>query len=335
MEITHVHSYLVHPAKSLEEQPEISGAKLGDEGALFEMLKGVFNSSGDECKVEISFNHNAEGEQQNDILDLVLEYVDGPTVARGRKLAKKLQLATTGKSGLGLLFLIVGQNDSTSKFVLSRFPADKGVLAEEDDDTLNVEFLEKVFMKNAKAYKAAVYSGDSDDDFWKGHAVDKQINNKAVALSEYWIKGFLDSDLRTTGASGTRRLAHALKQASQKSQTASVKEAIVAACKLAPGLSGKTVSISSFCRRMNFDDAATNAVKDATKNERLFTQQFRFTSTEFAKHIKVKSVELSNGGIMMANADNFEDVFERELVDQTSQTFRYTTEGQIKDQRLK
>ena len=53
-------------------------------------------------------------------------------------------------------------------------------------------------MKSATAYKAAVYTEKSlDSDFWKGRAVDKQINSSETSISNYWIREFLESDFLT------------------------------------------------------------------------------------------------------------------------------------------
>ena len=334
--VTHIHSFLVHPAKKAEDPPKIGGTRIR-EGDLYDMLVEIYEDSQSECNVEIAFEQNTDGQQQNDMRDLILDYVGNPTVPKGRKIANKLQAVTTKVSGLGLLFLIRGELDDgdTNSVVLSRFPADKGVLAEQTDEDLNVEFIEKVFMKSSKSYKAALYEGAGDPDFWTGHAVDKQINNNVVSLSEYWIRDFLMSDLRSTARGGTRRLAIALKAACNSSESLAVKEEITAASKLSGGLVGRSVSMKSFCQRMALSEDAKGAVKEAAGHERLFTQQFRFNRDEFDKHLKIKSVELDNGAMMMAQADSFEEVFERVEIDQTSQTYRYSTEGQIKNQRLK
>ena len=80
------------------------------------------------------------------------------------------------RSGLGLLFLIKGEMNGEQRLVISRFPADQGVIAEEQQEQLSVEFVERVFMKSAKAYKSAIYSSDAPErGFWDGRAVDLQI----------------------------------------------------------------------------------------------------------------------------------------------------------------
>ena len=194
IQLTTIHSFLVHPDK--HNQPsQIRGAPVPNSGKLFELLRDVFDHSDRECSHDIAFDPSSDGTQQNECRDLVVGYLKQPTIDSGRTIAHRLQKVTTGKSGLGLLFLLSGQANSESKIVLSRFPADSAILAEETENSLSVEFLEKVFMRSATSYKAALYRGTSlDGDFWDGKAVDKQINSGILTISNYWIKEFLSSD---------------------------------------------------------------------------------------------------------------------------------------------
>jgi|SRR5581483_420070 len=166
MELKTIHCFLVHPAKHEESQPAIGGTAVPKRGQLFTMLNGIFEKAESDCRTDISFNHAADGKQQNGCRDLFLAYIKSHSIKDGRKIALRLQAVTTQKSGLGLLFLMLGHDDKRAKIVLSRFPADQGILAEERKDSLTVEFLEKVFMKSATAYKAACYIGKlTDADF--------------------------------------------------------------------------------------------------------------------------------------------------------------------------
>jgi hypothetical protein len=147
------------------------------------------------------------GAQQNSCRDAILTYLSGPTLIRGRHIAERLRAVTTHRSSMSLLFLIAGSEEQDHKMIVSRFPADSGVLAEENQQTLNIAFLERVFMKSAKSYKAVLYRDSSlRAGFWSGRAVDKQLNSPETQLSNYWIAEFLDSDFLTTSAAGTRRL---------------------------------------------------------------------------------------------------------------------------------
>ena len=204
----------------------IGGTTVPLVGRLFNLLNDIYARSDNECDTDIAFNHDAQGRQNNPCRTLITAYLARPTIVNGRAIATRLESVTTNRSGLGLLFLISGTEGLDEKIVISRFPADSAILAEENRRTLTVEFLERVFMKSATAYKAAAYQHASlQHGFWSGRAVDKQINSDVTQLSNYWIFEFLDSDFRTTAAAGTKRLAVALRDAARKSDLIAVKRA--------------------------------------------------------------------------------------------------------------
>lgn len=253
----------------------------------------------------------------------------------GRAIATRLQSVTTNKSGLGLLFLMVGdESKNEAKLVVSRFPADSAILAEQREGELTVQFLERVFMKSATAYKAVVYRGVmTSTAFWTGKAVDKQINLGVAAISNYWIRDFLASDFRTTSAAGTRRLAEALRTATSTATDVTVRSEIVAAVRLARGMDGQTLSITSLLARLGLSDAAKGAAC-AHIPEHLLTEQFRLDADEFERHLPIRSVELDNGGLMMAPTPSFDEVFKREQV-AGGERVRFVAEGVVIDDKLR
>lgn len=331
-----IHSYLVHAGKHEATQPAIKGTDVPLAGKLFEMLKRVFDAADRECTHDITFDPADDGEQINPCRDLVVGYLKKPKLGSGQQIAERLQQVTTGKSGLGLLFLLSGKLGKERKIVLSRFPADSAILAEEAADGLTVEFLEKVFMKSATAYKAAVYRGSSTSgDFWDGRAIDKQINHELLAISNYWIKDFLASDFRATSAQGTKRLATVIIAATRKADDVRVKQELVAAAQLARGLKGKTTSINDFCKKFALSAAATKLVSDQCSNDAVRSERFRFSDTEFDKHIAIRAVELNTGAILMAPADDFDKVFTHDTVNKSTGEQRFSTQGKVVDERLK
>jgi hypothetical protein len=121
------------------------------------MLAELFERAPVECDIDIVFRPDEQGRQRNGSRNLLEAYLRSPSVPAGRSVAEALQRVTTHRSGLGLLFLLAGTDDRRRHvLVISRFPADEGVVAQEDAARLDVEFVERVFMKNAKAYKSAV-----------------------------------------------------------------------------------------------------------------------------------------------------------------------------------
>ena len=335
MALSSFSSYLVFPGKHLEEPQDTQGAMLPLSGNLFNMLLEVFDRSDYECNIPIRFVMAADGSQTNEAMDLILDYISNPSIENGRLIANRLRDYTTNKSGLGLLFLLLGNNENGYKFVLSRFPADQGVVAEARRDTLAVEFIERVFMKSAASYKAARYEGDSfDSDFWSGNAVDKQLNATNYQIAYYWIREFLASDFETTSKAGTKRFARALRDASKTAEDLSTKHEIVALSTLMRGLTNQAVSIQDIMERFSLSDLAREEITSKLPYDELVHDIFQFDLDEFANHAPFASVELHTGGILIAPPDRFEECFEREMISEKNNEYRFTTEGRVVDERI-
>lgn len=335
MTIERIHSFLVHPAKNVEEQPAISGAQIPLRGSLYNMLNGVFSKAPQECDVDIVFRPDNEGQQNNVCRNLVVAYAQRPLIENGRKLAKRLQSVSTNRSGLGLLFLIKGTVDDKHQLVISRFPADQGVVAQEHAQRLSVEFIERVFMKNTRAYKSALYSSDSfERGFWDGHAVDHQISG-ARELSDYWIRDFLTSELRTTGPAGTKRLAVALRSAIQSAGELGIRQELISAVSLLRNKHGQRQSVRQLVEQLGLSPEAANALKSAFSRSELMDEVFQFDRDEFQRHAPYRSVELDNGGILIAEDALFAEVFRQEVVNEADNYTRFITEGCVIDERLR
>lgn len=327
--ITHIHSYLVHPSKDTKG-PKAIGGQVDLTGKAFDLLHEIYSRSDTDCDIDISFNRRADGKQQNPCRDLLMEYVKGPTKIRGGRIAERLANVTTHRSGLGLLFLIAGKEGRNEKLVVSRFPADSGLLADDDQKTLSVSFIDKIFMKNSYAYKAASYQDTSlAAGFWMGRATDKQIGARIAPLSNYWIADFLDSDFRTTAAAGTRRLAVALRNAIMRVDTVATKSEIAAAATLARSLQGQRISIGSFENRFGLSPEACEAIMSQLNHADLVDEQFQFDEEEFSKHVAFRTVELDSGGWLAAEASEFDRVFTKSIVDPEKGKVKFTAEGKI------
>ncbi|THD77128.1 MAG: hypothetical protein E7812_14330 [Phenylobacterium sp.] len=331
MALSNIHTYLVHPHDKGEQT---DGTAVPLQGQLFELLRDVYEKSDSECDIDIAFNPNAEGAQDNAIRSQVLAYLEAPNLETGKAIADALRLVTTNRSGVGMLFLMSGREDDDHKIVVSRFPANKGILAEEAQDGLSVEFLERVFMKSQYAYKAATFRGPTlAAGFWQGRAVDKQLGDPLLRVSDYWVKGFLDSEFKTTSAGGTRRLAEALRKASQATNDPDVRREIIAAATLAGNLADQQTSIDGFSQQFRLSDAAKGAITRQLKNPATAQEQFIFAADEFHRQIAYRSVELNSGAILTAQAADFDRVFQREDLD--AGLVRFSTLGVPVDERLR
>lgn len=333
MPVQAIHTYLVHPRADGEDLP-VGGVSPVLEGKLFDLLNEVYQKSPHECDIDISFDRQTDGGQQNDCRDLITAFISDPSIENGRVIAARLRGFSTRRSGIGLLFLIYGTEGGAHRLVISRFPTSTAILAEETSQDLSVEFLERVFMKSEHSYKAVAYNGTSlAGDFWDGRATDKQIGNPSVQISSYWIREFLASDFRTTSAAGTRRLAEALRSAARVAPTVEIKQEIAAAATLGSALQGQT-SIHEFLARYSLSAAAQEVVGRQLRNSEALTERFLFDAEEYSRQVVFRSVELDNGAILTAHASDFDAVFTQESISAGSEV-RFTTEGQVVGENLR
>lgn len=334
MAVEKVHTFVVHPRKGAMEEFEITGAEVELKGKIFDLLKGIYEKSEQECDVKITFSPTKDGKQQNDCRDLICAYLGNPSIENGRVIAAKLEKCTDGRSGLGLLFLISGTEGLNKKIVVSRFPTDNAIYVEEDSKKLEVQFLERVFMKNKSSYKAVMYCDAAlSSGFWNGSAIDKQLNN-SIGQSDYWILDFLSSQLTVTPAAGTRRLATALRGAAKKASFP-VKGELVAAATLAANVHGETLSIDQFGQRFHLSAQAKAALLGELRNAKSAQELFQFDNAEFRSLVAFKSVELENGATLTAPSGQFDDVFEQEDVDGIDGVVRFSTESRVIDEKLR
>lgn len=332
MAITNIHTYLVYPRDKGDAQA--GGTDVDLQGKLFDLLKDVYDKSDTECDIDIAFNPSGAGAQANAVRTLVLKYLNEPHLENGRAIASALKAVTTNRSGVGMLFLLVGKEGDDHKVVVSRFPADNGILAEEAERGLSVAFLERVFMKSQHAYKAATFRGPSlAAGFWQGRAIDKQLGNLLLQVSDYWVKGFLESDFKTTSAQGTRRLGEALRKVSQSNADPGVRREIIAAATLATNMGGEDTSIDDFARRFGLTDAATSAIKAQLRNPETSRERFVFAPVEFSRQIAFRSIELSSGAILTAQAAEFDQIFHQEVLGDGA--IRFSTTGTPVGERLR
>jgi len=330
--VSDIHTFLIHPKKATEEA-QVVGTTVPLNGGLFNLLSEIYDRSDQECDVDITFQPTPDGQQKNVCRDLITDYLGTPNLARGRHLAERLSVQTDRRSGLGLMFLISGKIGREHKVVLSRFPTDNAIYVDDNPSAFTVQYLERVFMKNKTSYKAVVYQHASlQGGFWSGRAIDKQLNSLSGEPSNYWISDFLLSEFTTTPAAGTRRLAVALRDAVKKAPLA-VKQELTAAGTLAAGLGGQKLSIDQFCTRLGLSQEARTAITKELRVSRVAQEVFQFDVTVFKELVAYKSVELSNGALMTADADRFEKVFKRE--DDDGGEVRFTTKGKIVDEKLK
>jgi hypothetical protein len=153
-------------------------------------------------------------------------------------------------------------------------------------------------------------------------------------LSDYWIRDFLSSELRTTGPAGTKRLAVALRGAIKEARTLATRQELIAAATLLSKRDGETASANQLIDQLGLSSSASEALQRELPRPELLDEVFRFDKAEFEKHVLYRLVELDNGGILLAENDAFPEVFERTQVDSDGLVV-FRTEGHVVDERLR
>lgn len=334
MSIEHLQTYLVYPNKGMAEPKLPSGTNVPVEGEVFTLLNDIFLKSERECSIDIAFNQPAAGVGSNPCRTLLLDYAHAPSVATGLPLATRLATHSTRRSALGLLFLATGMVGIQRKIVIARFAANSGILADENREALSVEFVERVFLRNVGSYKAVLYQDMvTEHGFWTAKVVDRQINSSETEVSRYWITDFLDSDFKTTSASGTRVLAVAMRNAAKATTDINIKKEITAAATLGAGLNDQVMTASEFITRLGFSQPTREAISKQMRHHGLLNEQFRFSAEEFNRQLPYKSVELHSGAILTAAVADFDQVFAHSAPNIDGHV-TYTATGRIVSEKI-
>lgn len=329
--ISTIFSTLV-PPRSSNEPIEIRGATIPLAGKLYTMLEAIYAKADSECRTPIRFVTAPDGTQNNEVRSSFIALVESPSLDQAKKLGERLCGVTTDRSGLGLLFFVLGKDGNEHKLMVSRFPANQGIIAEPHGQELTVEFVEKVFMKNERTYKAAVYRSASPVvEFWDGHVVDKQIETH----TNYWIKEFLNSDFRTTSRAGSRRLAVAMRRATNEASNVAEKHQLVSAMTLVAGLKDEAISPRGVLERFALPSSLQQAVIRKLPNDESADATFFLDTAEFIQVAAYRTVKLDSGGMLTASTEEFDSAFEKIVLDEESALVRFTAEGHVVDETVK
>jgi hypothetical protein len=336
MEISSIFSYLILPGKNIENPPQIKGTTVPLSGQTYNLLNDLFQHAESDCDIPICFIvKENEQQRQNEVRTQILNFIRSLSYEDGIELARRLQRVTTKKPGSGLLFVVYGQEAGRKKLMLSRFPADQGIIAEETGRGLEIEFVERVFMKNRNSYKSALYADTSvDSGFWRGLATDKQLNG-VEEISQYWIKGFLSSDFFTTSAAGTSRFAKAIKEVSKILQDESQKQELAALSTLLPGLHGQNLSVTQILDRFGTSEEVRNKIVSKLPSAERAGDVFLFDREEFLRNAPYRTLELDNRALITAPTASFDEVIKREPINSEEQIYRIYSEGKITREYLR
>ncbi len=125
-----------------------------------------------------------------------------------------------------------------------------------------------------------------------------------------------------------------MRNAVQNSEDINIKSEISSIAQLVNSLPNQSISISSILSRFNLSDHTKEAIYNELPNHNCAKEKFVFSSSEFERHIHYRSIELDNGGIVVADAQQFSNVFE--ITENINDgVVAISTKGKIIDEKLR
>lgn len=332
--IKFIHSYLVRPTDDEDDHPPI-GTIVPLSGDLYRILKAIFDKSDLECKIEVVFSKSDTGSQHNEVrqilVDMLEEEDDTTRDAVVLQLAVRLLDHTNGVTGPGLLFVIGGVDNGKSKIMVSRFPADEGIMADEQGGKLTVAFVDKLFMKNRNSYKAVVFHRLSPTSTRRsGQAVDKQVNDTKNPSSRYWIENFLECELAVTPQAGSERFATALREIYNATSDLDDKMLLAAAAKMLQNFGGQKHTPRELLEKLNLSDDVINAVEKRI-GKHAMAETFELNIEYFKSSFRYQSKLLHTGVMITAEVDEYDKVVHEKEVEGETQI---TTRGRIVNSKV-
>lgn len=331
MELSNVFCYFSPVAKGSTEDisDKIKHTIIGESHDVYLKMLQLIASVKKECDLNIIFTSTGEN-QNNETRNMIINIIREKTVSSGIPLVAWLSKNTDNKSKSGLVFILLGKNNNSDFFILARFPAEEGIVINDKRNGIKVQVLDEVFLKNSHRYKMAYFEGISlKGDFWKGLAVDKQINESAIGVrevSEYWIKDFLKCDLEMTSKRGSILVAKSLRSILGSKIEDTDKEKIIEAAISVKTLNGKKTTIRKMIDDLGIEKNIANKIIDQLPNREVADKVFHFDVSYFTGIFNLRVKYLNTGAVIMAPNEEFDNIFNQNYVAESGMT-RYITEG--------
>lgn len=285
------------PPYDAKEQPKVLETEiLKTVSKTTDYLFKIFDASIDESKVEITFN--SDGNQNNEIRNLVLSIAQKVKVPDKKKyaeqLAQALYVITDERNGRGLFTVIVGKKGPSTRLVLSRFKGDEGLVNR--GKKLLIDYMSEVFTTKSNHYKLAVFQEIvSDKSFWKGYSVDKQLSASSMkSISLFWVEKFLNARTALTSAQGTMQFSKAIKAMLLKTTMLEEQEEIISGVVNLRSKVNMKISIADFCEKYLSQETAEK-LKAEVRNDDFFNSVFDIDNEIYRKEFGKTVLSIQDG----------------------------------------
>jgi hypothetical protein len=164
-----------------------------------------------------------------------------------------------------------------------------------EPDTSLIQLLEDVFSQRSNLRKAAHFDGtERRDGFMVGWVVDLQASAATVSVADYWIRRFLDCELMITPGSGTRLLARALRDATDRVADPEARNQLTSAAAHLPHQPRERISIADVAD-MYLSGEARVAFEGALPAPALARTPFNLDRAELERGLGLRVYELETG----------------------------------------
>ena len=329
--------YFSPVGKGIEPFPieSIRHFEIENDEPIFSKLQEITDKSERLCEITIKFVSTGV-KQENETRDMFITLLREKKLDNGLPIIEWLSKNTDKSSKCGLVFIVIGKNGEKDFVLIARYPSEEGIVLQQDD---KVEIIQDVFLKNSHRYKLAYFEDASlQNGFWKGIAIDKQLNEAASSklISDYWIKNFLRCELELTEIQGNKILGKALRKIlNDDSTTPDDKEEINEIASAIRLNNGKSESISKFLDGKSISEKNKEKILNALPTRAVAEQVFTFNSEIFKGEYALKAMYLDNGAIVMAPTDSFDDVFSTEILNKATKEVTISTNGIVKKEAIK
>jgi hypothetical protein len=308
---------------------KIKHTEIKSDHAIYAQMMKIANNVKTECDLNIIFKSDEE-KQKNIVRNMIIDIMAKKDIVSVLPLIERLSQFTDNKSKSGLVFILLGTIEDKNYFLISRYPAEEGIIFNKGKGKIDVEILDEVFLKNSHRYKLAFFEGKSlAGEFWKGLAIDKQINEASTSIretSEYWLGDFLQCSLEMTNKRGSTLFAKSLRVVLGDDISEKSKEDVV---KMTLGLNKynkKKISINKILEENQVEKDLAEKIISKLPNKEVAEKVFQFSLNDFSSIFNLRVKYLDTGAILVAPNERFGEIF-TQINLQEKGLVRYTTEG--------
>jgi len=114
-----------------------------------------------------------------------------------------------------------------------------------------------------------------------------------------------------------------------------VRHELISAANLLRGQHGRRRTARQLVEQLGLSTPAAAALEGEFPRPDLLDDVFQFDRNEFQRHAPYRAIELDNGGLLVAEDAQFEQVFQRQVVNVQDRRVRFVTEGHVVDESLR